>query len=517
MNNRLRSKALAAGRWWDPVLSMRKWAGYINAEVGGIDPATVAAMTPRMQNWLKGLMFSWEWTLGAWLAGGGGIITQKMFGMTTTPQDRGFMFGRWARMYFTVMVGLPAALQIVVTGWAKAAGDDDDDDKWFTWQNEKGKAGSDFDITPILRHIGKSAPLYIPGLPTWGDLKKKLPSDIGGILPVGAFIPGLTGDEGDLVSTRKRRYYMHFGKQGWEVAAWFENPMKSFLGKMSMPLQRGLEGALGSSPATGWETPFKELGFWERWLSLDGEKSATLNMLGSFLPFSYASMSRAPEAGALSMFGPVGKGISKTRAEKEMTKLFENWADADSYAAVVKGNKGAWTDLKAMSVEWLDALRQNGYDPEVTLKQAVAAARKPLYDAVHSALPRVDGGQADVAALERAARGLNRLDYIHRDLLKSIKAKDKLQNIKRTKELSDISNQAIRESFSDPYGRGEADQRKAQSADLGGDVTAFLATDEIPASVLGYKVVPVAEISPEDQVFFNKNPSAAGFFKKGNQ
>jgi hypothetical protein len=503
MNNRLRQKALQAGRWWDPVRDMKKWANYINAEVGGIDPAMYPWMTPGMQQFLKAIMFSWEWTLGAWEAGGGNILTQKWFGRTTPGNIRGFMIGRWARMYGSVMFGLPMFMQLVITAAAKAAGDDGPDDKWFTTQNEIGHGYKDFDITPMLRMMANQPLLFIPGLPSLGDIKKK------NIPVISSLIPALTGQEGDQATTRKRRYYMHLGKQGWEIAGWFENPAKSFLSKMSMPAQRILEGVLGITPSMGWEMPFAETGFWERWTSLDPEKSALLNLTGAVMPFSVMSLERAPEAGAISLFGPISKGISKTRAINDMAAEFTRWADADSYIAQRKGVKGAWTDLQSMGVEWIDALRMNGYDPKESLKEALTKARRPLYEKIHKALPVFPSDRADTQALEEAARGLYRLNYVAKDMMKSIRARDKAQHIKRTGDLSVISNEAMRDAFANPYGAAGT----TRDAAFGGDVRGLLATDEVPATMLGYAVVPQERMSETQKKYFVDNPQAAGHFE----
>jgi len=299
MNARLRQRAIEAGRSWDPVRDMREWSNaVVNPEVGGIDPAMYPFMTPAVQSFLKLLMFSWEWTLGAWDAGGGNLLTRKWLGTTSTPKTRGFFFGRWLRMYLGVMHGIPLFMNALSTGIAKAAGEGDDDDRWLYWNNEYGKNRRDFDITPILRVMANKPLLFIPGLPTLGDIKDKTPGRLG-VLPLGDWIPALTGDEGDTPTTGKRRYYAHLGKQGWEVAGWYENPVKSFLGKLSMPVQRALEGVFGISPAMGWDLPWKELGFWERWINLDPETSATINMLKAVQPFSFSGAARAPEAGVL--------------------------------------------------------------------------------------------------------------------------------------------------------------------------------------------------------------------------
>ena len=135
MSNRLRQKALDAGRWWDPVRDMQKWSHYINSEIGGIDPAMFPWATRQVQRRLKSMMFSWEWTMGAWTAGGGDALTASLFGMTANAQTRKHTLARWMRMYLGIMVGIPQALQLLVTGMALAAGQGDDDDKWFTSMN----------------------------------------------------------------------------------------------------------------------------------------------------------------------------------------------------------------------------------------------------------------------------------------------------------------------------------------------------------------------------------------------
>ena len=502
MNERLRQRAIRAGRAWDPVRDMRKYAHYINAEVGGIDPAVYPWLTPKMQRWLKGLMFSWEWTLGAWDAAGGGLVTGRLFGRTMTREHRALTLGRWVRMYGAVMIGIPFVLQMMGVGLAKALGQGDPDDKLFSWDNEPGKQGKYFDLTPWLRAMA-NAPL-VGTL----KLKRKLPETVLG-LPFGALLPGLTGQEGPMTTTRKRRYYGHFGKQGWEIAGWLANPVRAALSKMSMPAQKMLEGVLGISPATGWAKPWGELGFWERWLSLDPETSATLNLGTAFLPFSMVAARRTPEAGALTALMPVGKGISKTRARKDMAKMFAEWADAKTYSARHAGRPGAWSDLQSMASEWLEALRLNGYQPEETLKDAITDAREPLYEQVHKALPTFPDERVDTQALEEAARGLYRLNFIARDLLASIKSRDKGQNIKRVGDLSEITNEALREAFSNPYGRRRGTVRDAAR---GGDVLSFLATDALPATVLGYKVVKPEELSEADLQYFKDNPQAAGHF-----
>ena len=279
-----------------------------------------------------------------------------------------------------------------------------------------------------------------------------------------------------------------------------------------MPAQKILEGVLGITPSMGWEKPFAELGFWERWTSLDPEKSALVNLGSAFLPFSVQGAARTPELGALVALGPAAKGMSKTRAEKEMASMFMSWGDAETYAAMRQGKPGAWTDLTSMATEWLEALRLNGYDPETSLKNALAAARKPLYEKVHKALPAFPDGKANTADLEEAARGLYRLNYVAKNLMKSIKARDKAQHIKRAGDLGKITDELLRDAFQNPYGPAKTDKRLKQSAAGGGDVRKLLASDELPKTVLGYRVT---EPTADDLAFFRENPESPGFFKQG--
>ena len=339
---------------------------------------------------------------------------------------------------------------------------------------------------------------------TIGEAKRTAPGFIGNM------IPALTGDEGERTTTGRRRYYMRFAKQGWEEVNWFKEPIRALFSKSSMPVQRLFEGLTGRGMATGWEMPFEDKGFWERWFSLDGEKSATLNMFKALVPFSVMGMNRNPEVGILSAVGPVSKGISKTAATKEMAKIFMDWADSETFISKYRGKPGAYTDLKSMVVPYLEALRRNGYDPKEELKMAITAARTPLYEIVHNSIPRFEGGDIKTLQLEKAARGLYRLNYIWRDMLSSLKARDKKQNIKRGGDFARISNLAIRDAFLNP--NGPVDPRLTRSAARGGDVTSFLASDEVPQSVLGYAVKPVITLSDDDHAFFKNNPEVAGFY-----
>lgn len=554
MNNVLRAQALQANRSWDPLSDMRRHSHYINAEVGGIDMAQYPFMSPRAQYFANVGFFSLPWTLGAWDAGGGNLLTAPLLGMTLTKQTSARILLRWARMYFAIMYGVPLVQQLVAVALSKAVGAGDDDDKWFIWQNEKGKDGSHADVTPFLRVMAKAPALPINAVTAGvlggvagglkgallsaagaagvtaltgfatrsvGDMKKSLPEKMGfGLvqLPMGGLIPALTGQEGDRPTTRKRRYYVRNAKQGWEIAGWFINPMGSFLGKTSLPVQKISEGILGINAATGWDMPFKDDGFWQRWFSLDPEGSASLNVGRAFLPFSYQGIMQNPETGVISTAAAVSKGVSASRARIEMTKLFTRLAGSKSYAAMMRGRQGAFTDFRHIAIDYLHALRINGYDPETEMKSAIAEARKPLYREFHKALPTHPGDKGDLRAMERVMRGLYRLNVVEKNLMTSIKGRDEVQNIVREGEFLDFSKELVREAFLNPYGvppRGGP--KGTQRAELGGDVSGFLATDGIPETILDYSIVPPDGLSEEDIAFFQENPDVPGFYEKGPQ
>jgi hypothetical protein len=78
-----------------------------------------------------------------------------------------------------------------------------------------------------------------------------------------------------------------------------------------------------------------------------------------------------------------------------------------------------------------------------------------------------------------------------------------------------MSKDMLDEAFNNPYGRKtKRDARNTQSAELGGDVSGFLASDEVPETVLGYRVLRTEELSESDLQFFTENPEAAGFFTR---
>lgn len=169
---RLREECERAGRPFDPVRELRRHSAYINAEIGGIQPERYAFLTPGMQQLLRLGMFSYQWTLGAWVAGSGEVVSDILFGgHHTTEATRRRAFVRWLRMLGIVKVGVPVFMQLAIKSLATAlvksgmVGDPDDPDDedplgiddmpWLCFFNESKVGSLAFDVTPITKLLGR--------------------------------------------------------------------------------------------------------------------------------------------------------------------------------------------------------------------------------------------------------------------------------------------------------------------------------------------------------------------------
>lgn len=430
---KLRHEAQIRGKAFDPIRDLRKYASYVNAEVGGIDEKRYAWAHPAMRNILNCLFFSWQWTRGAWEAGGGNVIEDFVFGgHSATREERKYILGRWARMYGEIMIGIPLLMQMASMAFAKAlGGGDDDDDRWFTWQNE-GKANlSAFDITPLMKAVHRHEDVAgiagriggaLVGMRRFGWL-----GAAGGALLGDRLVPNYTGKDQANQTTRNRRYYMHFGKQGWEFFRWFDKPGQQFMGKLSMPAQRLLEGFLGRN--IGYlerKLPWDGMGPAERWLnpSLD---SATVNLVKAFLPFSAGQMMSFGDAGFLPIVGPVQMGASQTAIQKRLEAAIESWARNDrsaySWGVYRAPKKGKAKRLAGRFSDILEDARRNGLDPETQLNTALGTVARNYYGRLFSLLPDEPDGEYDVKAVERVCRALNRILTRKASVLQSAKKK----------------------------------------------------------------------------------------------
>ena len=456
---KLRYEAQRRGKAFDPVRDLKRYGGYINAEIGGIDPLKYAWAHPMNRAIMNTLMFSWQWTRGAWEAGGGGVIEDMLFGgHTVTRQEREIFLGRWCRMFGAVMIGVPVLMQMAVLGLAKAlGGGDDDDDRWFTWQNEDKTRWTAFDLTPLLRAIEKFDDTHLGGaikeFKRNGGAASAVLGGIGGAIlgrmnggnaltgtlgaiggaGVGSLVPSLvpmyTGDDTANQTSRNRRYYMHFGKQGWEFFRWFDAPGNQFFSKLSMPTQRIFEGFVGRNLSyLDRALPWDEMGPWERWLNptTDG---ALFNVAQAFLPFSISGMTRTGDAGVLPIFGPVSMGASQTNIQDRLEKALTAWAhnDRSGYRWGVRRPGKATAKLQNLVSDILADAEKNGFDKEDQLNKALGQVLTKEYGRLFRAIPEDPYAAFDTKEIDGIARALNRLSAKRESVIASIQERMKRQ------------------------------------------------------------------------------------------
>lgn len=369
----------------------------------------------RMMNWL---MFSWEWTKGAWAAGGGEVLeTAFGGGHYTTPEMRAFILGRWARMYGTIMIGVPIAFQLAIKAVATLLGgyEGDDDDPWFAFSNEEKHGPTAYNITPLLKVLAKSELLLAA---------KQVPV-------LGTLLPVYTGTD-KYNTTGNRKYYQHFGKQGWEEFRWFEDPVTQFLTKLSMPLQRLTEGILGYNPASReFDLPFSKMSLGERWINLSTD-GALFNMLRTFVPFSWNALSTYGDAGILPALGPVSMGTSYRAALLDAQSALTSWAlnDRTGYSSGYSRSRKNPKLLVGRIQNILNDAILNGMDPHTILTQATGLAAKELYKRLFELLPKRADAEVDVREIAKVARGLNRLGITMTTAMQSLKAKFGLRGMR---------------------------------------------------------------------------------------
>lgn len=429
--SKFRMRALQEGRWFDPMREMKRWAPYVDTEIGSIDPVMYPWAHPDVLKKLRRSVFSWQWTMGAMEAAGMGALTHKITGFQLHPEVQAYMVPRWMRMFFGVMYGVPMALQFSLKAMSVAMGDDDPRDKWWIWNNPEGK-NFDFNVDPMLRAIARA-----PGTRWFHDHVPLL----------GQLLPGAWGDDPTLGN---RQTFMHQGKQGWEIMGWFTQPKANIFGKAALPIQRGWEMVLNESPGMDWDMPWRGKPVGETYVA------RIAHGLKLFVPFSIASIDRNSNAGILNMVGPVGKGVSKTEVSNALQGLMYTWSQETHYNELFS-SPSMWSSQENLTREWLNAARVNGLGGE--LKSIISGARgkviRELYMEVFAALPRSVDDPVDTPKLEAAMRALLRLDFTYANLMQSVETRRKgqSQKIRYTQDLTNIQDKAIRDAFWKGYSR----------------------------------------------------------------
>ncbi len=494
---RMRAEAEARGKIFEPWEHMQKAARYIQAEFGPIDHAVYPWLTPKGYAAASTIFMSLQWTMGALEAAGAGTILHKITGHEFAPEVRKFMLWRWARMLSVVIYGLPALAQVLARGIGLALGvDDDDEGKWFMWNNEIGRR-THADITPFLLGLAK-----LPGNKFLQDLPV-----------VGKFVPGYRDEQ----TTGRRRYYMRWGKQGYEVGTLLVegDATRYFIGKLSSPASGMLEHAFGRNLAMDWELPFKDQNIVSSLFhGSDGFKdSATVNYLKKILPFSFAGALSGPvdnEAGILSALGPVSKGVNAKTLTAMMEDRLRKWADRGSPEArhlrVPLGH--LVSDLARMGYD-------NGYDGVKIAKRASINVANRYYQDVFANAPGNPSGKVDLdrmgEALDALARLSRGLDGISRSMQNRDSQLNKLPGVETWRQRRQAIDTAFRR---DKRRSAKWDPRDFNQAALGGNVSDALDTDTLPEKILGYAVAHPSQLTPEDHQYFQDNPQAGGYFEQ---
>ena len=576
---RLRRECEQASRPFDPVRELRRFSSYINAEIGGIQPERYAWLTPGMQQVLRLSMFSYQWTMGAWTAGTGEVVSDLVFGGHHTNKDtRRFAFIRWLRMLGIVKVGVPVFLQAAIRGLAGAlqsaglvGNPDDPDDKdplgieempWLCFNNESKIGALSFDITPVLRLCGRLRRGVEDRVPNWRDgVAPALPlvsSVVGGAVgslvtrsvgggiigsaiggSAGKLIPDHTGVGHGRNTSGNRRYYMHFGKQSDEFWRWFTDPWSQATNKLSIPTQKVVEAFFGSTNGSNFGKNFADKPLLDRFLTIspDPQESAIANLFTSFLPFSAASMASNPDAGVLGMFAPIQMGASMTGQQKRIAARLEKFARDDRPGDVWASPRNR-KELRLLASDILQECRINGFDPAEVMNSGLGTATGNLYKQLYSALPKTKNDQVDGRRVSEILRAMRRLNVKKQSVEASLRKKYANANVDWRDEKNAAVVRALqaifRETARNPWlGDEEMDrlmheilgeegvQRQLRSVDVqqdrkGGEALSnFLATDDVPETLFGIPVVS-SGYTQEDLEFFKRNPKAAGFYDLGD-
>lgn len=581
---RLRAECEAGNRPFDPVRELRKYSSYINAEIGGIQAEKYAWLTPTMQQVLRLAMFSYQWTLGAWTAGSGDIVTDLIFGgHHTTPAQRRNTFIRWLRMLGIVQVGVPVVLQAFIKGLATVltktgmVGDPDDPtDKdplgienmpWLCFNNESKIGMMSFDITPLLKLCGRignkvdqatesvvgvkgrrsisSAMPWITGV-TGALLGYKMTGNLGGGAvglwagkSVGDLLPTYSGVGSESNRTGRKRFYMHFGKQGAEFFKWFYDAWGQALSKMSVPTQKVMEAFFGSG--NGFEKAFNDMNITDRFFNaqFDPDHNAIVNMMTAFVPFSFNSLASKPDAGILGLFAPLQNGTSMTRSQKLIVKELKKFAKGNG-TYDVWANPSNKKDLTLLCKRILDEAAFNGEDPAEVIKSGLATATHDLYVELFDALPKSKNGKVDSRKAAECLRALYRLNRKLTAVNQSLKKQYKEANVDwgslKDAELKETVRTFMRSSYVDPWMDEDAiddffdqffnsdpDQylrstEVQQDAKGGENFSNFLATDKVPETLFGIPIVSKPEqYTEEDLAFFREHPEAGGYYDLGDE
>jgi len=406
---REKAKADKAGVPFDFLTHVGPFAGQLDNEVGGHNAVRQAWLTPTWRRNFNLLLFSWRWSIGAWNAAGGGLLTGPVLQNYMTPEEAKHVFTRrWPAMFILVILLVPQMVQTAAYLFGMAAGDDDEDedndDKLFLFQNEAGRKFH-ADITPFVRHL-----------------------------------PWYKGDP-----TGERRQYIRWGKQAFEIKRWLDDPFQAFMGKLSQLSRYGVEMATGSAAGySDWDMPYKDMGLAGWLMDEDGQFSGSrLSYTAQkFAPFSLLAAFRQPDTSPLQILGPTSKGMSFHKAVEAYTGYLETWSRKKYYAQIYK-NPRVKANLEALGPEILEAARRNGYDTKKVIDSARGAVLKDLYGRLFRAI-----NNEDLRATEKVSAEIARLNGTVQSVRGSFENRNFLHG--KPARVTPEQREAINEAFKRP-------------------------------------------------------------------
>jgi len=335
----------------------RDIGSHINNAFGGQNWDTMLWSTPKMRAIMNMSWFSFDWTYSAASVAG----LRKIFpGLSPGPSqfsEEWMATKYWPAMMTLVMTTAPALLQMMIfSAW----GDPDKGDTPFPFMNESIKNGwfgsgiaGHIDLTPAFRTLQEKY--------AWADS---------------------LWDEG---TTGSRRMYVRFAKQATEIfEGWFEDPLRQALVKMS-PIGQNLYSIISGDTPSGWALDFKEQNFWKSFFV--GENKGVLggriaHIAKQFTPLGITNMLQGKPT---SFIAPTSKGISATRASKELAGLLATYATSDKYEGVL-GRPMDEYDLGSIGVEILEGAARNGHDPDAVLRDARGTVVRKYYRDLYEAI-----------------------------------------------------------------------------------------------------------------------------------
>ena len=415
----LRKEALAKGVPFDAAAALRPLSQVINEAVGPLNPLQYSWYTPQVRQFGNLALFSLQWTLGAWNAAGGSMLTGRFLESRMTPEARDFSFKRrlpW--MVGLVLFAQPAMWQLATYLVAKAAGKTDDDDTPWMFNNEDNKK-SYADVTPLAR-----------------------------------MMPWYKGDP-----TGKRRTYLRWGKQLHEIAGWLEDPWKTAAGKSSLALQTTWGMVTGRTLGTEWNLGFYNQGLMGWFDGKNGFADSRLWYLAQrAVPvlgtFSANNLVRNPDAGIAAFFSSTSQGTSYHTATVNAQEVLKAWALKDNYHLLMADSKKK-ADLHGLLADILDDASRNGYDPEKVLNASRAAVMKEIYAKFYKTL-----NDGDEERLIEVARELMRLNGTVEAARSSIRNRN--MQYGKPVDLTLEQEKALEEAFREPEAKGRKEVHKLE-------------------------------------------------------